>query len=74
MIVKMKKEGVYSKVEVAEVLGFNEVEFDKFLYEHTMLAPIKESYTFTELTLIKKIQNLNKIIDTLMLNPKLEEE
>ena len=69
----MKKES-YTKIEVAKILGFNEVEFDKFLYEHTELALHKKLYTFTELTLIKKIQNLNKIIDTLMLNPKFEEE
>jgi len=70
----MRKEGVYSKVEVANILGFNESEFEKFLYKYTELAPQKKSYTFTELTLVKKIQNLNKIIDTLMLNPKFEEE
>jgi len=52
----MRKEGVYSKVEVAEVLGFNEVEFEKFLYKYTELAPQKESYTFTELTLVKKFK------------------
>lgn len=69
----MNKES-YTKIEVAKILGFNEVEFEKFLYEHTELAPNKKSYTFTELTLVKKIQNLNKIIDTLMLNPRFEEE
>ena len=66
-------EGIYTKSEVCKILSYNEKEFDYFLKNSVDIDQSKETYTFTELMLIKKVKNFESIIDALLLDPPLSE-
>jgi len=66
-------EGTYTKSEVCKILGFNENEFETYLKDSVEINQSKKIYTFTELMLIKKVKNLDSIIDALLLDPPVSE-
>ena len=53
-------ENIYTKEEVGRILGFNVKQFENFI-NVTLSIPInKETYSFTELLLIKKLKKFNE--------------
>lgn len=64
----------YSKDEVRRILGYNKKQFKTFLYETADIPFPKNNYSFNELVLLKRIQNLNSLIDALLLDPPMSEE
>lgn len=64
----------YSEDEVRRILGYNKEQFKSFLYETALIPDTQNNYTFNELVLLKRIQNLNSLIDTLLLDPPIDED
>lgn len=64
----------YSKDEARRILGYNKEQFKAFLYETASIPFPKNNYSFNELVLLKRIQNLNSLIDALLLDPPMSEE
>ena len=64
----------YSKDEVRRILGYNKEQFKAFLYVTASIPFPKNNYSFNELVLLKRIQNLNSLIDALLLDPPMSEE
>ena len=66
-------EGTYTKEDICKILGFDEKQFQDFLENTVEIARPKDIFTFTELMMLKKIQNLNSMIDALLVDPPTNE-
>lgn len=64
----------YSKDEVRRILGYNKEQFKSFLYETASIPISQNNYTFNEIVLLKRIQNLNSLIDTLLHDPPIDKD
>ena len=68
----MITEGTYTKEEVCTVLGVDESTFSNQIDELGLF--VKETYSFTELMLFHKLNGLNHIVDSLLLDPPMGED
>lgn len=66
-------EGTYTKEDICKILGFDEKQFQDFLENSVEIARPKDIFTFTELMMLKKIKNLNSMIDALLVDPPTNE-
>ena len=68
----MITEGTYTKEEVCTVLGVDESTFSNQIDELGLF--VKDTYSFTELMLFHKLNGLNHIVDSLLLDPPMGED